>query len=94
VTNYHTTVLDHDGLIRLLQQVAGRRLVGVADGLRCVELVFDDPDDCGGNLVSIFTGGYYRGHVALGFVAQELIEAGYGTSDDAAAERGEKGDAP
>jgi hypothetical protein len=79
MTNYHTTVLDHRGLLRLFRQVAGRKFVGPVDGINCVELVFEDADDRGGNLVSIFTEGLYRGQVAFGFVARELIESGYGT---------------
>jgi hypothetical protein len=44
----------------------------------CVERVFDDPGDAGGNLVTIYVDGYYRGCVAHGFVAQGLIDGGYG----------------
>ena len=50
--------------------------------MNCVELVFEDPDDRGGNLVSIFTDrDPHRGQVYLGFVSRELIEDGYGTQD-------------
>jgi hypothetical protein len=63
-------VLDTDGLLGLFSQLAGRRLLGVVDGCGCLELVFDDPDRVGGNLVSIFTdAGRHTGLVALGFVA-------------------------
>ena len=74
----HTTVLDHDGLLRLFRTFAGRKFIGPVDGVACVELVFDDPDRTGGNLVSIFTEGSHRGAVAHGFVDQGLIEDGYG----------------
>jgi hypothetical protein len=82
MTNYHTTVLDHRGLLRLFRQVAGRRLIGPVDGVGCVELVFEDPDDQGGNLVSIFTDGRDRGTVTLGFVDRLLIEDGYGAPEE------------
>jgi hypothetical protein len=82
--SYHTTVLDREGLVRLFQQVRGRRLVGVVDGCDCIELVFEDPDDVGQNLVTIETDGRYRGNVLLGFVCRQLIEAGY-CSDEGAA---------
>lgn len=78
MTALHTTVLDHDGLVRLFRALAGRRFVGPVDADDCVELVFDDPDHRGGNLVSIFTGEWNRGAVAHGFVDQALIEDGYG----------------
>jgi hypothetical protein len=71
------TVRDTAGLLALFRRVAGRRLVGAVDGFGCVELVFDDPDGQGGNLVTVFTEGGRAGIVALGFVAPELIDAGY-----------------
>jgi hypothetical protein len=40
----------------------------------------EDPDDVGGNLVSIFTEGPRCGAVAFGFVSRELIDAGYAES--------------
>ena len=49
-----TTVLNHDGLMRLFQAVAGRRFVGAVDRLDCVESVFDLPAGEDGNL-GIFT---------------------------------------
>lgn len=78
----HTTVLDLDGLIAIFRQVAGRMFVGPVNGVGCVELVFDDPDDVGGNLVSIYTEGRDCGNVWLGFVARHLIEDGYGAPDE------------
>ena len=78
MTDYHTTVLDRPGLLRLFRHLAGRRLVGAVDGIDCVELVFE-PDEHDGNLVTIFTEGRERGWVAFGFVARELVEAGYGS---------------
>jgi hypothetical protein len=65
----HTTVLDTDGLIRLFTELAGRTFLGPVDGFGCVELVFDDLDEKGGNLVTIFTEGHERGRVAFGFVS-------------------------
>ena len=73
-----THVQDLKGLVELFGHVAGRKFVGPVDGLNCLELVFEDPDDKGDNLVSIFTDGYHRGLVALGFVHRDLIDAGYG----------------
>jgi len=87
--SFHTTVLDHDGLIRLFEQLAGRRFLGPVDGGGCVELVFESDPDRKGNLVTIFTEeGRYRGQVAFGFVADALIETGYVERN--AAERGRK----
>ena len=73
-------VLDTQGLLQLFSQVAGRRLVGVVDGFGVVELVFDDPQEQGSNLVSIFAdAGRHTGTVALGFVADpEAYVAGCG----------------
>ena len=65
----HTTVLDTDGLVRLFRELAGRTFLGPVDGFGCVELVFDDRDGKGGNLVTIFTEGRERGRVAFGFVS-------------------------
>jgi hypothetical protein len=65
----HTTVLDTDGLIRLFTELAGRTFLGPVDGFGCVELVFDDRDEQGGNLVTIFTESHERGRVAFGFVS-------------------------
>lgn len=81
MTSYHTTVLDREGLLRLFQRVAGRRLIGAVDGFDCVELVFEDPDSAGQNLVTIYTDQHERGQVLLGFVSQELIDAGYGQEE-------------
>ncbi len=81
MTSSHTTVLDREGLIRLFRRVSGRRLVGVVDGFDCVELVFEDPDGIGENLVSVFTDGRRLGNVCLGFVARDPIEAGYGAAE-------------
>ena len=78
----HTTVSYRAGLLRLFRSLGGRTLVGAVDGRDCVELVFDDSDDIGGNLVSIFTDGRRRGQVAFGFVCQELIEGGYGKAPE------------
>jgi hypothetical protein len=77
-----TTVLDHDGLLEVFRQLCGRRFIGPADGINCVELVFESGGNDAGNLVSIFTDGVHRGQVAFGFVAQELIEEGYGSPED------------
>jgi hypothetical protein len=65
----HTTVLDTDGLVRLFREVAGCTFLGPVDGFGCVELVFDDHDGKGGNLVTIFTEDRERGRVAFGFVS-------------------------
>jgi hypothetical protein len=65
----HTTVLAREGLLRLFASLAGRTFLGAVDGMDCVELVFSDPDERGGNLVSIFTDGRDRGRIAHGFVA-------------------------
>jgi hypothetical protein len=81
----HATVLDRAGLLALFGRLRDRRLVGVVDDCDCVELVFEDPDDVGGNLVTIYTESRYRGHAFLGFVARELIEAGYGAEEGPAA---------
>lgn len=80
MTSNRTTVLDLDGLVALFRQVAGRKFIGPVDGYDCLELVFEDPDDRGGNLVSIYTEGRYRGNVFLGFVSRDLIADGYGTA--------------
>lgn len=71
-------VLDLVGLVDLFSHVAGRKFIGPVDGIECLELVFEDPDDKGENLVSIFTDGAHCGLVALGFVHRDLIAAGYG----------------
>jgi hypothetical protein len=79
----HTTVLNQAGLLHLFRHLAGRRLLGAVDGGDCVELVFEPAEPGDGNLVSIFTQGYWTGHVAFGFVDQSLIEAGYLSSEAA-----------
>jgi hypothetical protein len=78
VSARHTTMLDREGLLALFRSLRGRRLVGVADGSNCVELVFEhaEPDD--GNLVTLYTSGTQRGQVPFGFVSQDLIDGGYG----------------
>jgi hypothetical protein len=76
-----THVLDQRGLLGLFDELTGRKLVGAVDGFDCVELVFDDPERRGGNLVSIFTGGTHKGRIAHGFVSQDLIAAGYVSRD-------------
>lgn len=65
----HTTVVDRGGLVRLFATLTDRTFLGVVDGMDCVELVFADPGQRGGNLISIFTEGRHRGSVAHGFVA-------------------------
>ena len=67
--------LDTEGLLELFSRVAGRRLVGVVDGMGVVELVFEGD---GGNLVSICTDhGRHTGLVMLGFVEspERYVEA-------------------
>jgi hypothetical protein len=71
-----TTVLDTDSLVRLFSELAGRTFLGPVDGFGCVELVFDDRDDKGGNLVTIFTEGRERGRVAFGFVSNPVDYVG------------------
>ena len=61
-------VLDTQGMLELFAKVAGRRFVGPVDGYGYVELVFDDPQEQGSNLVSICTEGRNAGLVLLGFV--------------------------
>jgi hypothetical protein len=63
-------VLDAQGLLELFSRVAGRKLLGVVDGIGVVELVFaDDAEDPGKNLVSICCNhGRHTGLVLLGFV--------------------------
>jgi hypothetical protein len=78
-----TTVLDQAGRLRLFQHLAGRRLLGAVDGGSCVELVFEPAGPGNGDLISIFTDGYWTGHVAFGFVDKSLIEAGYLSSEAA-----------
>jgi hypothetical protein len=73
-------VLDCAGLVRLFNQCAGRRFVGAIDcGGDVFELVFEDLEGEGSNLVSVYTEGRHRGLVYLGFVPQELIDGGYGS---------------
>jgi hypothetical protein len=71
-TPLHTTVLDTDGLIRVFRELSGRTFLGPVDGFGCVELVFDDRDDAGRNLVTFFTEGRQRGRVAFGFVSDPV----------------------
>ena len=81
----HARIDDHDALLCLFRKLAGRRLVGVVDGGvgEWVELVFDDPDGQGDNLVSIDTSGPHVGWVSLGFVCQAYIDEGYGAPEPA-----------
>ena len=74
----HTTVTDHRGLLRVFASMAGRRFVGVEDGDDCVELVFDNPESTGGNLVTVYTDGVHKGSVLHGFVSQDFIESDHG----------------
>lgn len=82
-------VLDRRGLVDVFNANAGRRFVGAIDCGDCLELVFEDRGEAGGNLVTIFTAGRRRGLVAQGFVSQEWIDGGYGRpgcgQDEAAA---------
>ncbi len=78
----HTTVTDHRGLLRVFASMAGRRFIGVVDGGdNCIELVFDNPENTNGNLITIYTGGVHKGAVLHGFVCQDFIEEGYGHGD-------------
>jgi hypothetical protein len=81
----HAAILDAEGLLYLFSKVAGRRLLGVVDGFGVVELVFEDPDGEGRNLVSICCdSGRDTGRVLLGFVAdpEEYVAAcGYRASE-------------
>jgi len=82
----HAAVLDAPGLLNLFSEVAGRRLLGVVDGFGVVELVFEDPDDEGRNLVSICCDdGRDTGRVLLGFVADPVgyvAACGYRAEDE------------
>jgi hypothetical protein len=68
--------LDVGALIRVLDQVEGRRFIGAVIGGQCLELVFEG--DRGGNLVSIYVLGRHAGAVVLGGVAnpEEYAKAG------------------
>jgi len=60
-------VWDLDGLIEMFRKVAGREFVGPVDGVGCIELVFGDPDQSGGNMITLFTrDGHYFGNFFLG----------------------------
>jgi len=76
-----TTVFDRHGLLQVFASMAGRRFVGVEDGGDCVELVFDNPENTGGNLVTVYPDGVNKGSVLHGFVSQDFIEEGYGHGD-------------
>lgn len=52
---------DRKDLMKGLSPILGKKLVGLVDGVDCVEMVFSDPDE---NLVSIFS----DGQIAVGFV--------------------------
>jgi len=73
-----TTVFDRHGLLQVFASMAGRRFVGVEDGDDCVELVFDNPESTGGNLVTVYTDGVHKGSVLHGFVSQDFIESDHG----------------
>jgi hypothetical protein len=71
-------VLDAQGLLELFSRVAGRKLLGVVDGLGVVELVFADDARDSANLVSICCDyGRHTGLVLLGFVdePERYVEA-------------------
>jgi hypothetical protein len=62
-----SAALDADALMRALDAVAGRRLLGVVPSYDCIELVFTDGEPRG-NLVSIYVRGRMAGRVAFGGV--------------------------
>ena len=68
-------------LLCTFRQLEGRTLVRAVDCYDCVELVFNGEER---NLVTIWPTGsahFPRGQIAFGFIAPELIEAGYGLVD-------------
>ena len=69
----HTTVTDHRGLLRVFASMAGRRFIGVVDGGdNCIELVFDNPRNTNGNLITIYTGTRPCGQMSTGSKARRV----------------------